>query len=96
MISITVKIADRPYRLKVNKDQEEVIRKAAKTIEEKCKEYGENYAYKDKQDLLAMVTLEAMTSSISYQQAQSFKEHQLTSRLNDIDELLAANLQKMV
>jgi len=56
---ITISIADRPYRLAINNEKEEEnIRKAAVLINEKLKEYSTHYAFKDKQDLLAMVVLQ--------------------------------------
>ena len=57
--SISVIIADRPYRLKVTEDQEEAVRKAAKTINHTMKELSGAYHYRDKQDLLAMAALQA-------------------------------------
>lgn len=56
-LTISVIIADRPYRLTIKRDEEEVIRKAAESINNMIKEYSSNYAFNDKQDLLAMVAL---------------------------------------
>ena len=61
-LAISLNIADRPYRLVVEKDQEELFRKATRLIEKRIKDYSVNYAYKDKQDILAMVALEYATS----------------------------------
>ena len=57
--SISVIIADRPYRLKVTEEQEETVRKAAKMINHTMKELSGVYHYRDKQDLLAMAALQA-------------------------------------
>ena len=54
-LTITVNIADRPYRLKIKREEEEIIRKAVKEIEHRIKEYSEHFAFNDKQDLMAMV-----------------------------------------
>ncbi len=54
-ISIKINIADRVYPLKVNMEEEEIIRRAAKLINDRIKEYQENYAVRDKQDLLINV-----------------------------------------
>jgi cell division protein ZapA (FtsZ GTPase activity inhibitor) len=57
--TITISIADRPYRLAINSEKEEEnVRQAARFINEKVKEYSTHYAFKDKQDLLAMVVLQ--------------------------------------
>ncbi len=57
-LRIKISIADRVYPLTINYDQEEAIRKAAKKIDAMIKEFEENYAVRDKQDLLAMCALE--------------------------------------
>ena len=56
--AITVIIAGRPYRLTINKKDEEIVRNAAKLIETRMNVYSNNYAYKDQQDLLAMASLQ--------------------------------------
>ena len=57
-LSIKVNIANRIYPLTVKQDEEENIRLATKEINEMIKEYEQNYAVKDKQDLLAMCALQ--------------------------------------
>jgi cell division protein ZapA (FtsZ GTPase activity inhibitor) len=67
-ISIKINIADRVYPLKVNMEEEEIIRRAAKLINDRIKEYQENYAVKDKQDLLSMCVLHYATTSLKAEQ----------------------------
>jgi len=62
-LSIKINIANRVYPLTVKAEEEEGIRKTAKMINERIKEYEQNYAVKDKQDLLAMCALEYGTSN---------------------------------
>ena len=91
--SITVNIADRPYKLKIDMEEEEVIRKAVKSINEKMKAYAESYAYKDKQDLLAMVALHfAITGDASEKEAK-FVSEQLHESLLEIDSILSETLK---
>ena len=49
---INVVIADRPYRLKIKPEEEETVRKAARTINDRVKEYQQAFLSKDKQELL--------------------------------------------
>jgi cell division protein ZapA (FtsZ GTPase activity inhibitor) len=56
-LTITVYIADRPYRLKIRAEEEEFVQQAVKDINERIREYSETYAYNDRQDLLAMAAL---------------------------------------
>jgi cell division protein ZapA len=88
-LSISVTIADRPYRLKIEKTDEETIRKASKLIEKTMKEYSVNYAFKDKQDLLAMVALQFVTSSLNFESQIDFTENKLETKLSEIDHVLS-------
>lgn len=60
MLTITVTIANRSYRLKVKRSEEEIFRKAAKMIEERLNIYGSKYKIgKDKDEIsLSMVALD--------------------------------------
>lgn len=93
-ITITVTIADRPYKLKVNSEEEEMVRKAGKKINEVMKEFADNYAYKDKQDLLAMIALQFTTSSLKLESQITFRDHELSDKLAGIDQLLEENLRR--
>ncbi|PCJ83335.1 MAG: cell division protein ZapA [Flavobacteriales bacterium] len=57
-LSIKVTIAGRTYPLTVKHEEEEKVRKAAKLIDKNISDLEDNYAVRDKQDLLAMAALE--------------------------------------
>src|SRR5512135_3624570 len=57
-LSIRVNVADRYYPLKVERENEERIRKAARMINEKVLQYKQRYSDKDVQDFLAMAALQ--------------------------------------
>jgi len=57
-LSIKVNVADRYYPLNIDRDREEIIRKAAKLINEKVLQYKQKYKDKDTQDFLAMASLQ--------------------------------------
>jgi cell division protein ZapA len=57
-LSIRINIADRYYPLKIDRNDEEKIRKAARTINEKVLQYKQKYTDKDTQDFLAMAALQ--------------------------------------
>jgi cell division protein ZapA (FtsZ GTPase activity inhibitor) len=56
--SINVTIADRRYPMRINRNEEEKIRKAAKIINERILQYQQRYLGKDNQDCLAMSALQ--------------------------------------
>jgi cell division protein ZapA (FtsZ GTPase activity inhibitor) len=57
-LSIRVNVADRYYPLKVERENEEKVRKAARMINEKVLQYKQRYTDKDVQDFLAMASLQ--------------------------------------
>jgi cell division protein ZapA len=57
-LSIKVNLAERYYPLKIDRDDEEKIRRAARLINEKVLQYKQKYADKDTQDFLAMAALQ--------------------------------------
>lgn len=86
--SITVSIADRNYKLKIDKQEEESVRKAAKLIDEKVKEYARSYAFKDRQDLLAMIALQYTTSSLNNEKLIADNETEYKTGLQSIIKIL--------
>ena len=54
LMTINIVIADRSYRLKINKGQEELIRKTCKIVNDKIIEFKGTLAGRDMQDYVAM------------------------------------------
>jgi len=57
-LSIRVNLAERYYPLKIEREDEEKIRRAARMINDKVLQYKQKYADKDTQDFLAMAALQ--------------------------------------
>ncbi|QTY27456.1 cell division protein ZapA [Flavobacterium sp. CS20] len=57
-LKIKVSIADRVYPMTVSSDQEQSLRLAAQKINKTIKHFEDNYAVRDKQDVLAMSALQ--------------------------------------
>ena len=93
-LTISVNIAERPYRLTIRRDEEEIIRNAATEINSKLKFYSEHFAYNDRQDLLAMVTLEKTADALIAKKSGINNDAELASKLAGIDNLLLENLKK--
>ena len=88
-LTITVQIAERPYRLKIRRDEEEVVRQAVKEINDKIKGYSNTYAFNDKQDLLAMTALHFGTLSIRHGEEIKDSEQGIVKKLEVLRDLLA-------
>jgi cell division protein ZapA len=69
-LSIRVNVADRYYPLKVEGENEERIRKAARLINEKVLQYKQRYVDKDAQDFLAMAALQYVIRLIEIEEKE--------------------------
>ena len=58
LLSVKVSIANRNYPLRISGDEQEKVMSAAENINNRIREFEDNYAVKDKQDLLAMCALQ--------------------------------------
>lgn len=64
LIPINIVIGDRSYRVKVQSQDEEVVRKTVKTINDKIIEFKTNFAGKDMQDYISMVLIWYATQTV--------------------------------
>jgi|TARA_B100000809_G_scaffold86818_1_gene85195 cell division protein ZapA len=91
-LSIKLHVANRIYPMKIERKSEEFIRNAIKQIEERLKFYEENYAIKDKQDLLAMCLIEYASKFESVNNEKVVGDDGLNEKLAKIDSLLSSNI----
>ena len=70
-LSIRVNVSDRYYPLKVERNDEEKIRRAARMINEKVLQYKQRYSDKDVQDFLAMASLQYVIKLIDEEENRS-------------------------
>ena len=89
---IKLNIGNRIYPLNVNTEQEEVLRKAAKEINDMITKYEKSYAVKDKQDSLAMCALEIFTNNKKITMDQSKIGSSTDKKLSKIIELIDQNI----
>jgi len=89
---ITVKIAGRSYQLKIKREEEENIRRAAKILEEKTNDYSKNFAQDGFQDVLAMAALDVAMALASYEKEDQFMKDVMQKKLNNLNELLDENI----
>lgn len=88
-IPITVKICDRPYKLKVSREEEAIFREAANMINDRIDSYSRGFAFKDRQDLLAMVALQYASNALKGEKKTAFLEDSLEERLLKLSETLS-------
>ena len=89
-LSIKVTIAGRIYPIMAKAEEEEIVRAAAKSVDDNIKHLQENYAVKDKQDLLAMTALQMAKKLQEHSTKQS--ESVDTGELDAIEKLIDSML----
>lgn len=62
--TITLRIVQRNYTVRVRKDEEDLFLRASNSIKESLQFYAQKTSHRDKQDLMAMVLLQAFVSNI--------------------------------
>lgn len=87
-LKIKISIADRVYPLTVDFQQEEGLRSASKKIDTMIKQFEENYAVRDKQDVLAMCALQFAAQAEQKQIDKSADVEEAIERLQQMDEKL--------
>ncbi len=86
-ISIKVNICDRFYPLRIKTSEEEGVRSAVNSINERAKYYNQNFSIQDKQDAFSMVALEfASGQSKTIAESNDFKI--INAKLNRLEQLL--------
>lgn len=91
-LSIRVNVADRYYPLKIDRNDEEKIRKAAKMINEKVLQYKQRYTDKDVQDFLAMAALQYVIQVI--ESDNSLDASPFLEEIKDLDNQLEEFLKR--
>ncbi|MBS1620537.1 MAG: cell division protein ZapA [Bacteroidetes bacterium] len=92
LIAATVVIGDRSYRIKVSPEDEQVVRKTIKTINDKILEFRTQFAGKDMQDYIAMVLAWYATEQ-NKAVAAEIEQENIEEQLNSIEKLLDNQLK---
>ncbi len=93
-LKIKISIADRVYPLTAAYSQEEALRSASKKIDTMIHQFEENYAVRDKQDVLAMCALQFASQNEQRTIDTSENYNKAIERLIKLDEALDRILSK--
>ena len=91
-IKIKVNIADRIYPLTIRPEQEEAIRLSVKKIDQMIKQLEQSYAVRDKQDVLAMCSLQYATKLIQKDNFYDLKNTDNLKKISNINELIKEHI----
>ena len=93
-LKIKISIADRVYPMTVTESQEEGLRAASRKIDMMIKQFEQDYAVRDKQDVLAMCALQFASQLEQKQLDSASNNDEVNSRLFDLNTKLEAFLTK--
>ena len=93
-ITIDVQVAGRSYPLKISKQVEDTIRKAAKMVNNKIADNEGKYYARDKQDLLAMTALQISVDHLMTQHKTEQDGAQASEQLTEMESFLSNYLSK--
>lgn len=92
LIPLNLVIGDRTYRVRINPNDEEVVRKTVKTIQDKLLEFKTQFAGKDIQDYIAMVLVWFATEQNSAISNQVNLDN-VSSRLQTLEKMIDGVLE---
>ncbi|KAA2240823.1 cell division protein ZapA [Chitinophaga agrisoli] len=94
LIPVNIFVADRSYRIKINPEEEEAVRRIMKEVNEKIIEFKTAYAGKDLQDYIAMALIMYATHPVtSGGKAQAETAPFLQEKLQKLEALLDDQLK---
>ncbi|HAS39112.1 MAG TPA: cell division protein ZapA [Microscillaceae bacterium] len=91
-LSIKLKLADRDYPMQTDSNTESRLRKAAKVINEKIKEYRKQFGIDDRQDLLAMVALDYAVETLTLTQESEDAQEMVSNKIDFWNQLIDSAL----
>ncbi len=89
LLSITVWLAGRSYRLRIKPEEESAVRKSVKLADQKVNEMRTHYAGKDDQDFMAMTLLSYASDSAIESFNNPLLQEELNKMSKKIDKVLA-------
>ncbi|MBS1487242.1 MAG: cell division protein ZapA [Bacteroidetes bacterium] len=88
-LSVKIKIADREYPMRVKRTEEERVRAAGKTINDKIKNYREKFGIDDKQDLLAMVAFDCLVEKMADEENLHSSDQTVLEKIEHLNRLVS-------
>ncbi|MDX5345793.1 MAG: cell division protein ZapA [Hymenobacteraceae bacterium] len=89
-LAIKLRIAEREYPMRVAEEEEERVRLAGKMLNDRMKNFREQFGVADRQDLLAMVAFELIADKLRAEEQQNSNDAALTHKLTELNNLLSS------
>lgn len=93
LIAATVVIGDRSYRIRIHPQNEELVRRTVKTVNDRIIDFKTQFAGKDMQDYIAMVLIWLATEQKN-PEGSALQTGDLAEKLSAIERSLDHSLQE--
>ena len=94
MIPTNLVLGDRTYRVRIQPQDEEVVRKTVKRVNDKLIEFKTQFAGKDMQDYIAMVLIWLATEQGTPEAAAAVQAEQVALKLQALEGLIDGSLEE--
>ncbi|MEM6735345.1 MAG: cell division protein ZapA [Bacteroidota bacterium] len=91
-LSIKIKIGNRDYPMKVKALDEERIRQAGKLLNEKIKNYQNQFGIDDSQDLIAMVAFDCLVEKLKREESSEVADNFALREVTKLNQLISESI----
>ncbi len=91
-LSIKIRIGNREYPMKVKAEDEERIRRAGKLLNEKIRNYQNQFGIDDAQDLTAMVAFDCLVEKLKREETAESSDGFALTEITKLNRLITDSL----
>ncbi|MEM7297257.1 MAG: cell division protein ZapA [Bacteroidota bacterium] len=88
-LSIKIRIGNREYPMRVKAEDEERIRRAGKLLNEKIKNYQDQFGIDDTQDLVAMVAFDCLVEKLKREETSEASDDFALGEITKLSQLIS-------
>jgi len=91
-LSIKIRIGNREYPMRVKAEDEERIRRAGKLLNEKIKNYQNQFGIDDTQDLVAMVAFDCLVEKLKRDESLETSDDFALREISKLNQLITNSI----
>lgn len=91
-LSIKIRIGNREYPMRVKAEDEERIRRAGKLLNEKIKNYQNQFGIDDTQDLAAMVAFDCLVEKLKREETSDASDDFALTEISKLNQLITDSI----
>ncbi|MEP0984796.1 cell division protein ZapA [Ekhidna sp.] len=91
-LSIKIRIGNREYPMRVKAEDEERIRRAGKLLNEKIKNYQNQFGIDDTQDLVSMVAFDCLVEKLKREESSDASDDFALGEISKLNQLIADSI----